>query len=128
MDFGHYILVDRKPVKVPLLEWAGWLDSKDRRVALDKISFLDEDGERHVQISTVFLGLDHNFSNEGPPILFETMIFGGNSDGFQNRYSTWEEAEEGHKKAIIEIFKDALEQRDWKLIEALKTNFDFLKE
>jgi len=30
-------------------------------------------------------GLDHNFLREGPPILFETMIFGGRHDEFLNR-------------------------------------------
>ena len=34
-----------------------------------------------VFISTVFLGIDHNFNLEGPPLLFETMIFGGIKDG-----------------------------------------------
>jgi hypothetical protein len=52
------------------------------------------------QISTVFLALDHNWG-EGPPVLFETMIFGGPLDQFQWRYCTWEEAEEGHKKALL---------------------------
>jgi len=28
-------------------------------------------------VSTVFLGLDHNFSSKGPPVVFETMVFGG---------------------------------------------------
>lgn len=56
--------------------------------------------ENDVNVSTVFLRLDHNFFGEGPPILFETMIFGGPLDGYQLRYATWEEAEEGHEKAI----------------------------
>jgi hypothetical protein len=51
-----------------------------------------------VYVSTVFLGLDHSFG-EGPPQLFETMIFGGEHDEYQERYSTWDEAEAGHKKA-----------------------------
>lgn len=29
----------------------------------------------HYWVSTVFLGLDHNFYDDGPPILFETMTF-----------------------------------------------------
>lgn len=52
-----------------------------------------------VSISTVFLGLDHGYG-EGPPILFETMIFGGVHDQYQERYCTWEEAERGHEEAI----------------------------
>jgi hypothetical protein len=33
-------------------------------------------------ISTVFLGLNHNFFGGGPPLLFETIIFGGHLDEF----------------------------------------------
>jgi hypothetical protein len=63
----------------------------------------DEVGEQSV--STVFLGIDHSFSDDGPPIIFETMIFGGPFDEYQWRYATWDEAAAGHKrlvKALIE--------------------------
>ena len=36
----------------------------------------------------------------GPPLLFETMIFGGPHDGYQERYTFWDEAEAGHAKAL----------------------------
>jgi len=74
-----------------LIEWAKWIESADREVARDDIG--------DVRISTVFLGLDHSFG-EGPPLLFETMVFGGPQDQKMDRYSTWEEAEEGHKKML----------------------------
>lgn len=51
-----------------------------------------------VKISTVFLGMDHGFF--GKPLLFETMIFGGEHDMYQERYSTYEQAEKGHKVAV----------------------------
>lgn len=51
-----------------------------------------------MKVSTVFLGLDHNLY--GPPHLFETMIFGGEHDGYQERYSTWAEAETGHARTV----------------------------
>ena len=52
-------------------------------------------------VSTVFLGLDHNWSNEGPPIVFETMIFNGVYDQKgQWRYATWDEAVEGHERTV----------------------------
>jgi hypothetical protein len=31
------------------------------------------------------------------------MIFGGEHNEYQERYSTWEEAEEGHKRAVAMI-------------------------
>lgn len=51
-----------------------------------------------VRISTVFLGMDHGF--HGEPLLFETMIFGGEHDMYQERYSTYDQAEKGHKVAV----------------------------
>jgi len=57
-----------------------------------------------VEVSTVFLCTDYNFSGEGKPIVFETMIFGGERDLETFRYSTWDEALNGHDK-IVEEFK-----------------------
>lgn len=51
-------------------------------------------------VSTVFLSLDHRVSTLGPPILFETMAFGGPSDQFQRRYATWCEARDGHQELV----------------------------
>lgn len=36
---------------------------------------------------------------DGPPIVFETMVFLNGKEWGQRRYSTWEEAEAGHKEA-----------------------------
>lgn len=49
-----------------------------------------------VEVSTVFLGLDHRHFGDGPPILFESMIFGGEHDGWATRYCTKAEAQTGH--------------------------------
>lgn len=86
-----YILKDKKPVPAELVEWANWFETADRVVAKDEIG--------DIKISTVFLGLDYSFG-AGKPLLFETMIFGGENDQYQERYSTWEEAEAGHKEAV----------------------------
>ena len=48
-----------------------------------------------VEVSTVSLEFDHQYG-DGPPLLFETMVFGGPMDGSQWRYATLEEAEKGH--------------------------------
>ena len=93
----YYILdEDHKPVVVDALVWGKWFgDHRKRRVAYTKV------GERFV--STVFLGLDHNYDDEGPPILFETMIFEGDDGGDMWRYATWEEAEKGHAEAVAKV-------------------------
>lgn len=78
------------------MRFAMFFESDSRRIALDVIG--------PYQVSTVFLGIDHGYSSEGPPILFETMIFGKDSSGeFQYRYSTEEEAREGHNLAVTRL-------------------------
>lgn len=74
-----------------------------------------------VRVSTVFLGIDHNFYCVGPPILWETMIFGGPHDQYQHRCSTREEALEMHRRAVALAFR-------WFGIEAwLWTAGDFVR-
>lgn len=77
-------------------EWGYFFFKTDRQVALTEIGCL--------QISTVFLGLDHNYFGKGDPVLFETMIFDG-EDNYQERCCTWEQAEVMHAKAV-EIAKE----------------------
>lgn len=55
-----------------------------------------------VWISTVLLGLDHQFG-DGPPLIFETMVFESSDYGpdlDMDRYSTREQAEEGHRRMV----------------------------
>ena len=88
----YYILKDKEPVQVDMMTWAKGIDG-NRDVAKDKIG--------KVLVSTVFLGLDHRFGfadkSDSKPILFETMVFGGDLDGEQERYCTWDDAEKGHQ-------------------------------
>lgn len=67
-----------------------------------------------VRISTVFLGLDHNWGS-GRPLLFETMIFGGPLNEQCWRTATWNEAQLAHRHACAAV--DAL-QTEAKLIAA----------
>lgn len=73
-----------------ILEWGRFAET-DRHVAEDKIG--------DVRVSTVFLGLDHSYDG-GPPVLWETMIFGGEHDQHQERYTSRKDAEAGHAKAV----------------------------
>lgn len=97
MDINtKWILDGKKAVAVDLMTWAKWYETShdQRRVAEDVIS-----GKR---ISTVFLGTDHNFADDGPPLIFETMVFedGDWDELYCDRYASWDEAEAGHAKAI----------------------------
>lgn len=49
-------------------------------------------------VSTVFLVFDHNFSGKGPPLLYETMVFGVDGGNFCRRYCTRTEAVAGHEE------------------------------
>jgi hypothetical protein len=91
---GRYVLgVDGKPLLMEdFLVWARWLETADRTVAVNHVEGVD--------VSTVFLGLDQNFSGKGDPMLWETMIFGGEHDQEQWRYTSREEALLGHVAAL----------------------------
>jgi hypothetical protein len=53
---------------------------------------------REIEVSTVFLPMNHSFG--GAPMIFETMIFGGEHlEESQWRCSTWGQAEEQHRMA-----------------------------
>ena len=95
-----YILDNNNnPVAKPVLEAAQWLDDNPSRKTVKR----DEIGD--ILVSTVFLGLDHSF-NGGTPVLWETMIFGGEHDQYQERYTSHKDALEGHKKALTLITKE----------------------
>ena len=97
MKCKFYYLVGKTPVMTTdVIKW-GIEFEKNRLVQQTKIG--------DILVSTVFLGLNHRFREIAtlPPILFETMIFGGVADDFQERYETWEQAEAGHKKAVYMV-------------------------
>ena len=83
----------KTPIAADLMTWATWLASNNKR-QLKRETVADG-----VDVSTVFLGLDHSFGH-GAPLLWETMIFGGPHDGEQWRYSTYDEAVVGHASAV----------------------------
>lgn len=79
------------PVADPM-EWARAFEDTHRIVAQTKIG--------GIFVSTVFLGLDSSFRENGPPLIFETMIFRGGDGDDTFRCSSWEEAEKQHADAV----------------------------
>jgi len=99
----NYILKGKTPVECEdILEWGQWIETANRRVAFTVVGTF--------RVSTVFLGLDHNFHDNGPPQLFESMAFssGGWTDEIMDRYSTWEEAERGHADMV-----ESVREEEW---------------
>jgi len=99
---NKYILVGHKAVAVDRETYLT-TGEQDRTVA--RVTIGD------YLISTVFLGLDHQFEDDGPPLLFETMVFGnGPLDERQERCTTWEEAEVMHEKMCEDVRQATGEQ------------------
>jgi hypothetical protein len=87
--------MDGKPML--LMDWARKLESYESRVIAFEVL-----NDRKT-VSTVWLGLDHNMSGHGPPLIFESMVF--EPDSFDEldciRYSTKEEALRGHLRLVM---------------------------
>lgn len=113
MSIGLYILDDDgNPVEEPeVLVWAKWFEEHRRETQIAQTIF------PWGRVSTIFLAMDHNYMEmvvlpEQPvykPILWETMIFGGELDMEQCRYRSREEAIEGHAEWV----KRAIAARRW---------------
>ncbi len=68
-------------------------DDKNRLVARDKM--------KSGIVSTIFFNEDIEPRKEKvSPTLFETMIFTGPLDGYTEKYSSYDDAINGHKRAI----------------------------
>jgi hypothetical protein len=86
---------NNKPVASSAIEYSRWMEQNPTKKAL-KQEYIGD-----IYVSTVFLGLDHSWpEDESKPLLWETMIFGGEYDQFMDRYTSVEDALEGHQKAI----------------------------
>lgn len=74
MSQGDYYILsaDRSVIPVrSIRRWAAWFESSGTQ----RIVARDRCGE--YEISTIFLGLNHSFSESSTPVLWETMVFRG---------------------------------------------------
>lgn len=103
-SFKQYFILDDKKRAIPVecLEWAKWIEGHDERRIVKQDRLLNG-----YFISTVFLGLNHNFSNQGKPLIFETMVFKPTNpftqfpgEAYMERYPTWQKAFNGHRRAL----------------------------
>jgi len=51
----------------------------------------------------------YSFGRGDTPVLFETMVFGGAHDCWQDRYCTWDEAAAGHTATVERVKKSVLD-------------------
>lgn len=84
---------DKEGKPIDLMEWGSLLNNFDYQV------IKQEELPNGKWVSTVWLGLDHNFYG-GKPLIFETIVFSSKSSYDEvdvKRYSSLKEAEDGHK-------------------------------
>ena len=96
---NFYILDEdgETPIRATPEECAVWLATNHHKCIVES-TIINE-----VQVSTVFLKLDHDMSMApGKPVLWETMIF-GLGYMFQDRYTSLKDAKLGHKKAVWKV-------------------------
>jgi hypothetical protein len=94
----YYKLLGKVAVPCGQMEWSRWFEhaGTERIVAKTTVG--------PMVVSTVFIGLDHNWQG-GEPHLFETMIFDGTIGAGgealdMDRCSTWGQAESMHAQAV----------------------------
>ena len=94
-----YILgEDHVPERVhDVVTWGEAFGTMNRRVAFDEVA-------PGVTVSTVFLAIDVAFG-DGPPELFETMVFDDYDGGDMDRYATWDDAVAGHQRMVGKVRK-----------------------
>ena len=89
-----------------LLEWSRDFENTEGRIVRQ------ETLPNGFWISTVWLGLDHDFTGKGPPLIFETMVRNlwlGEWEDYQERYSTENDAIIGHMEAVEKYSKVRVE-------------------
>ena len=99
----NFYLLDenKKPVKASIEESLKLYDDLDMKITRQER--INDD----IRVSTVFLGFDHAWIGQPGPVLWETMIFGGEHDQYQERYTSHEDALAGHERAV-ELAKSSL--------------------
>jgi hypothetical protein len=76
-------------------EWGSQFSNFEKRcVSKEKVN--------EWEVSTIWFGLNMNIFSQTNPLVFETMVFKDDNyiEIYHDRYSTWDEAVEGHQKAI----------------------------
>lgn len=104
----YYVLRGRTPEPVRFELWCLLHGLNNKVVKQDNIT--------GAFVSTVFLGINHAH-DEGPPLLFETMIFWNDErdNNYQTRCSTWKQAEVHHRIAIAMVL---VENTVWRQLKS----------
>jgi hypothetical protein len=88
----HYYY-DRQGRPISNDQWMALFALKNRTVAYTDLG-------RMGRVSTVWIGLNHAY-HDGPPEIFETLVFDGPEDGNMFRYATEQQARDGHQFMVM---------------------------
>lgn len=107
------LFYDKEGRPIPLMVWASLFGDWEYKCV----------AETYVgpyRVSTIWLGLDHDFFRTGRPLIFEMMVFGpeGASDVDCRRYTTEADALAAHEetvtviRATVQTVEDVLDRDD----------------
>jgi len=96
---SYEIYFDWQGQPIDMLAWTRLFED-DRSLGDERIG--------DARVSTVWLGLNHNWL-PGPPLIFETLIFGGEHADWMRRYGSEREARDGHAAAVAWLRGEAPE-------------------
>lgn len=110
---GRAMVFDRQGQPISMRRWGELRETgldPDGHYGEHSYVRVGEDKVGEVTVSTVWLGMDHGWpsfaerqGNQYRPVIFETMIFGGEFDECQRRYRTEAEAAQGHAEAVTDL-------------------------
>lgn len=92
---------DGEPLE--LYEWSELFERRHENLAPESWWHKHTELGADLRVSTVWLGIDHNFLGIGPPLVWETMVFGGDRDEECRRYATRAEAFDDHERIVREL-------------------------
>jgi hypothetical protein len=101
---GRPIYYDRQGKPMTVQQWAEkFEDAHYRHVARDVIG-PDEplDPAPLITVMTFWLGLNHDWRSD-EPLIFETLVIGGEHDATGIWYTAETQAREGHRRAVEEL-------------------------
>ena len=93
------LFYDRAGNPLTVEQWSAFIERQDPEYKRVAETTVDD-----VWISTVWLGINYAFNPDHPPLIFETMVFGGPYDQeWMERYSTMAQADQGHREMVDRV-------------------------
>ena len=101
---GRPIYYDRQGKPMTLQQWAEKFEDAHYRHVAREVIGPDEplDPAPLITVMTFWLGLNHDWRSD-EPLIFETLVIGGEHDATGIWYTAETQAREGHRRAVEEL-------------------------